>query len=63
MSYRRRKMAISELWLSLTSENNIYVVHPGSESPLNTQTSKGFLKWYAVNTHGRIEEKPTVEAL
>ncbi|KAJ5110899.1 hypothetical protein N7532_001434, partial [Penicillium argentinense] len=38
-------------------------LHPCSKSPPNIQNSKGFLKWYAVNTRGRIEEKPTVEAL
>ncbi|CAI7676888.1 unnamed protein product [Penicillium manginii] len=38
-------------------------LHPTSQNPPNLQTSKGFLLWIALNKHGRIEEKPTLETL
>ncbi|KAF7630971.1 hypothetical protein AFLA_000028 [Aspergillus flavus NRRL3357] len=38
-------------------------LHPAARSPPDIKTYKGFLEFYARNTTGRIEEKPTTETV
>jgi hypothetical protein len=38
-------------------------LHPAARSPPDIKTYKGFLEFYARNTAGRIEEKPTTETV
>ncbi|GFF77413.1 hypothetical protein IFM53868_02081 [Aspergillus udagawae] len=38
-------------------------LHPAARSPPDIKTYKGFLEFYAKNTTGRIEERPTMETV
>jgi hypothetical protein len=38
-------------------------LHPAARSPPDIKTYKGFLEFYAKNTTGRIEERPTTETV